>query len=137
MLGRSWPPERPIFRWIRAKTRMSSPDGRCIDEMAVALCRMTSPLSSATTNGFGTSMVCWRLAVNETLDTNAELLVTPEEAARRLALGRTTVYGLIARGELESVVIGRCRRIPVSSLRDFVVRLVGGDSSEQAGPPPS
>lgn len=52
------------------------------------------------------------------------LLVTPEEAARRLSLGRTTVYGLIATGELASVTIGRCRRVPVSALCGFVERLL-------------
>jgi excisionase family DNA binding protein len=51
------------------------------------------------------------------------LLVTPEEAARRLSLGRTTVYELMASGELPSVTIGRCRRVPVSSLHSFVARL--------------
>ena len=75
--------------------------------------------------------------MNETLDTNEQLLVTPEEAARRLALGRTTVYELIARGELGSVVIGRSRRVPVSSLRDFVGRLIGEKSREQADRQPS
>lgn len=32
-----------------------------------------------------------------------ELLVTVEEAARRLSLGRTTIYALIARGRLRTV----------------------------------
>jgi excisionase family DNA binding protein len=54
-----------------------------------------------------------------------QLLVTAEEAARRLGLGRTTVYDLLARGMLPSVTIGRCRRVPVSSLRSFIDRLLG------------
>ena len=53
-----------------------------------------------------------------------QLLVTPEEAARRLAVGRTTVYALMGSGELPSVNIGRCRRIAVTSLQFFVARLV-------------
>jgi excisionase family DNA binding protein len=40
------------------------------------------------------------------------LLLTPEQAARRLSVGRTTVYTLMASGELLSVNIGRCRRVP-------------------------
>ncbi len=53
------------------------------------------------------------------------LLLTPEEAARRLSVGRTTIYELMASGELQSVNIGRSRRVPVSSLSVFVSRLVG------------
>jgi excisionase family DNA binding protein len=52
-----------------------------------------------------------------------QLLVTPEEAARRLSLGRTTIYELMASGELHSVNVGRCRRVPVSELCSFVARL--------------
>jgi excisionase family DNA binding protein len=51
------------------------------------------------------------------------LLVTPEEAARRLAIGRTTVYELLSSGALGSVQIGRSRRVPVSALSAFVERL--------------
>ncbi len=50
------------------------------------------------------------------------LLVPIEEAARVLAVGRSTLYELIAAGELETVHIGRCRRVPVESLRKFVAR---------------
>lgn len=57
------------------------------------------------------------------------LLLTPEEAARRLSIGRTTIYALIAHGDLSSVNVGRCRRIPVSALRSFVVQL--GDNASK------
>ena len=56
------------------------------------------------------------------------LLVTPEEAARALSLGRTTVYQLMRTGELASVVIGRRRRIPVTALAAFVDALVATDT---------
>ncbi len=58
--------------------------------------------------------------------TDDQLLVTPEEAARRLSVGRTTVYELLASGELRSVSIGRCRRVPVSELCSYVARLIDG-----------
>jgi excisionase family DNA binding protein len=35
----------------------------------------------------------------------------------------TTLYELLARGELRSVSVGRCRRIPVAELSAFVDRL--------------
>ena len=59
------------------------------------------------------------------------LLLTPEEAARRLSVGRTTVYALMTSGELLSVNIGRCRRVPVSSLRSFVARLVDNVGADE------
>ncbi|MGO9881367.1 MAG: helix-turn-helix domain-containing protein [Acidimicrobiales bacterium] len=59
------------------------------------------------------------------------LLLTPEEAARRLSIGRTTIYSLMASGDLPSVTIGRCRRIPVSALKSFVVRLGDEASSDR------
>lgn len=52
-----------------------------------------------------------------------ELLIPVEEAARRLAIGRTVAYSLIRSGELPSVKIGRSRRIPVSTLQQYVESL--------------
>ncbi|MER7815228.1 helix-turn-helix domain-containing protein [Streptomyces sp. NPDC096153] len=51
------------------------------------------------------------------------LLLTAEEAARRLGIGRTTCYALIASGELESVKVGSLRRIPADALAVYVARL--------------
>ncbi len=64
------------------------------------------------------------------LITDDQLLVTPVEAARRLSVGRTTIYELMSSGELQSVTIGRCRRVPVSSLSSFVSKLIGDVSVE-------
>lgn len=50
------------------------------------------------------------------------VLLTVEQAARRLGVGRSTMYGLIAQGEVESIQIGHLRRIPVDALTDFVAR---------------
>jgi excisionase family DNA binding protein len=69
--------------------------------------------------------------VSESLITDDQLLVTPEEAARRLSVGRTTIYELMSSGELQSVNIGRCRRVPVSSLSTFVSNLIGDVTAEQ------
>lgn len=51
------------------------------------------------------------------------LLLTPEQAAERLGVGRSKVYELIGTGELESVKIGRLRRVPVDALTTFVESL--------------
>ena len=46
-----------------------------------------------------------------------ELLLTVEEAARRLQLGRTLLYRLISSGDLESVTVGRLRRLLPAGVR--------------------
>lgn len=51
------------------------------------------------------------------------VLLTVEEAARRLRIGRTTCYGLIRSGELESVPVGRLRRVPADAVPEYVARL--------------
>ncbi len=52
-----------------------------------------------------------------------KLLLKPEEAAEILSIGRSKVYELIGTGELASVRIGACRRIPAEALSDFVASL--------------
>ena len=51
------------------------------------------------------------------------VLLTVEEAARRLRIGRTTCYALIRSGELESVPVGRLRRVPSDAPAAYVARL--------------
>ena len=48
------------------------------------------------------------------------LLLTPEEAATVLRLGRTTVYALIKAGDLHPVHIGRSCRLSRSELERYV-----------------
>lgn len=54
------------------------------------------------------------------------VLLTVEEAAKRLHIGRTTAWGLVKNGELGSVQIGRLRRVPSSALQDYAARLAAG-----------
>ena len=51
-----------------------------------------------------------------TLEATPRLLLTIPEAARRLSVGRSTVYSMLKSGVLASVAIGRLRRIPSDSL---------------------
>jgi excisionase family DNA binding protein len=60
------------------------------------------------------------------------LLLTVEEAARCLRLGRTLVYRLISSGELESVTVGRLRRVPAECLAEYVAALRRTRSPEAA-----
>lgn len=56
------------------------------------------------------------------------VLLTVEDAARAMAVGRTTIYQLLAARSLRSVKIGNARRIPLDAIRDYVADI----SAEQA-----
>lgn len=51
------------------------------------------------------------------------LVLTIEQAAQRLGIGRTLMYALVSSGEVESVTIGRLRRIPADCIAEYVNRL--------------
>jgi excisionase family DNA binding protein len=53
-----------------------------------------------------------------------KILLTVEEAARVLSIGRTSVYGFIKRNELQAVKLGRSRRVVSASVKDLVDREV-------------
>jgi excisionase family DNA binding protein len=57
-----------------------------------------------------------------------KLLLTPEEAAERLSVGRSRVFELIGSGRLRSVRIGASRRIPADALVDFVNALTASEA---------
>jgi excisionase family DNA binding protein len=52
-----------------------------------------------------------------------KLLLTVEEAAHRLGIGRTVMYRLVSTGAVESVTLGRLRRVPSECLHEFVSTL--------------
>lgn len=60
-----------------------------------------------------------------------KLLVTVDEAARRLSIGRSHLYEHLLRGTLRSVRIGRSRRIPSRDLEAFIEALL---KDSAAGP---
>ena len=51
------------------------------------------------------------------------LLLTVEQAAQMLGVGRSTMYGLILDGAVESVRIGRLRRVPADALPKYLDQL--------------
>ncbi|MBM7807734.1 excisionase family DNA binding protein [Geodermatophilus bullaregiensis] len=55
--------------------------------------------------------------------TSEPLLLTPEEAAQVLRIGRTTIYALMKAGDLRPVHIGRSCRISRAELERYVRRL--------------
>lgn len=48
------------------------------------------------------------------------LLLTPDEAARALAVSRARVYELMRAGELRSIRIGSSRRVPREAVATFI-----------------
>lgn len=52
-----------------------------------------------------------------------KLLLTPEEAADVIGIGRSKLYDLLRAGRIESVRIGGSRRVPRMALEEYVERL--------------
>jgi excisionase family DNA binding protein len=51
-----------------------------------------------------------------------KVLLTVEETAHKLSVGRSAVYGLMRRGELRYITVGRVRRVPIEAVSEFVAR---------------
>jgi excisionase family DNA binding protein len=78
-------------------------------------------------------------------------MLTPEQAAAALGIGRTSVYALIKSGELRSLLIGRLRRIPLDEIHTYTAHLIAqqhptteqergpraGDAATRPNPPPT
>lgn len=58
-----------------------------------------------------------------------KVLLTVEEAAARLSIGRTVCYRLIRRGDLQSILVGSSRRVPVEAVTLFVERALARSSA--------
>lgn len=56
--------------------------------------------------------------------TPARVMFTAEEAAEQLGIGRTVMFRLIRNGDIESVRIGRLRRVPATAIQNYAARLV-------------
>ncbi|PZS10592.1 MAG: hypothetical protein DLM55_03985 [Acidimicrobiales bacterium] len=57
------------------------------------------------------------------------IVLTVEQAADRLGIGRTLMYSLVSSGSVESVMIGRLRRIPADALVRYVETLRSGGAA--------
>jgi excisionase family DNA binding protein len=52
--------------------------------------------------------------------TNIPILYTAEEVADILNIGRSTVFKLMKQNRLESIRLGRSRRIPLDAIQGFI-----------------
>ena len=67
------------------------------------------------------------MAQNPQTETLTEYLMSPEELARFLGLGRTYTYRLLAEGKIPCVRIGRLRKVRRTDAERFVkARLENG-----------
>jgi excisionase family DNA binding protein len=64
--------------------------------------------------------------------TTPRTMLTPEQAAEALGIGRTTMFALIKSGEIESVRVGRLRRVPLDSIEAYTNRLITEQNHEGA-----
>lgn len=63
---------------------------------------------------------------------SSRVLLTVEEAAQQLGIGKTLMWRLVGNHEIESVRIGRLRRVPRSAIDDYAARLVAQQNNEYA-----
>lgn len=59
------------------------------------------------------------------------VLLTVDEAAEQLGIGRTLAWRLVSNGELESVQIGRLRRVPATAITDYAAQLIARQSARK------
>ena len=51
-----------------------------------------------------------------------KMLVTIDEAAQAMSVGRTLLYDLMMRKEIASIKVGRVRRVPLAAIDDYINR---------------
>lgn len=56
------------------------------------------------------------------LNFNDRLTLSIPEACAFLGIGRSSLYGLISSGDLQTILIGKRRLVPVDSLRNLIDR---------------
>lgn len=66
-------------------------------------------------------------------ETRLPILYTVEEVADILHIGRSTVFTLIKQGKLESIRLGRSRRVPIDAMQEYVNDLLSEGRSNRNG----
>jgi excisionase family DNA binding protein len=51
-----------------------------------------------------------------------KVLLTIDETAQALSIGRTLLYELLMRQQIASIKVGRVRRVPMAAIDDYVHR---------------
>jgi excisionase family DNA binding protein len=51
-----------------------------------------------------------------------KVLLTIDEAAQALSIGRTLLYQLLMRQQIASIKVGRVRRVPIAAIDNYINR---------------
>jgi len=62
--------------------------------------------------------------------TELPMLYTPVQAAKIMNVSRSHIYSMMNKGELGSVNLGRCRRITLQQMHEFIDSLTGKTTME-------
>jgi excisionase family DNA binding protein len=54
--------------------------------------------------------------------TEVKVLLTIDEAAKAMSVGRTLLYDLLMRKEIASIKVGRVRRVPRAAIDEYIHR---------------
>jgi excisionase family DNA binding protein len=57
------------------------------------------------------------------------MLVTVDQVAKMLGIGRTTAWELVRKQKIKSVKIGRTRRVPIEAIQEYIERLMNKDAA--------
>lgn len=64
----------------------------------------------------------------DTANPKSNTLLTVEAAAKRLSIGRTTMYGLIKANQITTIRVGHLRRVPLFAITEYVERLTAAQA---------
>jgi excisionase family DNA binding protein len=92
-------------------------------EIIALLAALTTALAEATQTDHGVAESTVQRAMPN------RVLLTIEEAAEQLGVGRTLMCKLIKTGDVESVQIGRLRRIHIDAVNEYAARLFAAQSA--------
>lgn len=80
-------------------------------------------------NRYPTNRADLREVIDLTVPADNRLLLTVEEAAERLGIGRSLMYELIGSGQITSIRVRQLRRITPEALSAYVAALHRSDSN--------
>lgn len=60
----------------------------------------------------------------------SEALLTVDQAAKQLTISRATAYKMVDTGEILTIKIGRLRRVPQSSIDQFIAGKISAAALE-------
>ena len=82
--------------------------------------KKVTPSAPSAPSAPGASGASAELSEPKQLPYTTELLLSVDQAARKLGVGRSLTYKLIFDGVLPSLMVGRFRRVPLADLEQYI-----------------